>query len=102
MIRATVLGAGIWGTAFAKVLADAGTDVTLWARRPDVVAEIQETGRNTEYLPASMLPPSIRATSDAAEAIDGSRRSSFSPCRRRRCAATSRCGRRCSAPTPRW
>ena len=31
-----VLGAGSWGTAFAKVLADAGGEVTLWARREAV------------------------------------------------------------------
>ena len=30
---AAVLGAGTWGTTFAKVLVDAGNDVTLWARR---------------------------------------------------------------------
>ncbi len=72
MIHATVLGAGNWGTAFAKVLADAGTDVTLWARRPEVAATIRATGRNTEYLPGIALPPSIRVTSDAAEAIEGS------------------------------
>jgi glycerol-3-phosphate dehydrogenase (NAD(P)+) len=71
MIRATVLGAGNWGTAFAKVLADAGTDVTLWARRPSVAAAIRETRLNAEYLPDILLPASIRATSDVAEAIDG-------------------------------
>jgi glycerol-3-phosphate dehydrogenase (NAD(P)+) len=70
MTRATVLGAGSWGTAFAKVLADAGSDVTLWARRPEVAAEIQETRRNAEYHPDLILPSSIRATSDAAEAIE--------------------------------
>jgi glycerol-3-phosphate dehydrogenase (NAD(P)+) len=69
MTRAAVLSAGSWGTAFAKVLADAGGDVTLWARRPEVIAEIEETHRNTEYHPDLLLPSSIRATSDAAEAI---------------------------------
>lgn len=36
MTRAAVLGAGSWGTVFAKVLTDAGSDVTLWARRPEL------------------------------------------------------------------
>ena len=40
--RVAVLGAGSWGTTFAKVLADAGRDVVLWARRPDVAAAITE------------------------------------------------------------
>ena len=35
MTRAAVLGAGSWGTTFAKVLADAGCEVALFARRPD-------------------------------------------------------------------
>jgi glycerol-3-phosphate dehydrogenase (NAD(P)+) len=69
--HASVLGAGSWGTAFAKVLADAGTDVTLWARRPEVAAAIQETRRNAEYLPECHLPERIRATADVGEAITG-------------------------------
>ena len=42
-----MMGAGAWGTALAKVLADAGSDVTLWARRPELAAEINDTHRNT-------------------------------------------------------
>ena len=38
--RVAVLGAGSWGTTFAKVLADAGRDVVLWARRAEVAAAI--------------------------------------------------------------
>lgn len=70
MTRAAVLSAGSWGTAFAKILADAGTEqVTLWARRPAVVEEINASRRNAEYLPDLVLPPQIRATHDAAEAL---------------------------------
>ena len=39
-----VLGAGAWGTAFAKVLAEGGSDVTIWARREAVAAAINEHG----------------------------------------------------------
>ncbi|MGH8861719.1 MAG: 2-dehydropantoate 2-reductase N-terminal domain-containing protein, partial [Jatrophihabitantaceae bacterium] len=35
-MRIAVLGAGSWGTAYSKVLVDAGNDVTLWARRPEI------------------------------------------------------------------
>ncbi|WP_197415694.1 NAD(P)H-dependent glycerol-3-phosphate dehydrogenase [Mycobacterium sp. IS-1742] len=65
------MGSGAWGTALAKVLADAGNSVTLWARRPEVAAEINETHRNSGYLPEVDLPASIRATADAAEALAG-------------------------------
>jgi glycerol-3-phosphate dehydrogenase (NAD(P)+) len=55
----------------AKVLADAGNDVTLWARRPELADEINDTHRNTHYVGDVALPASIRATSDAAAALDG-------------------------------
>lgn len=66
-----VMGAGSWGTALSRVLADAGTEVTLWARRPDIADQINTTRYNPDYLPGAQLPPSIRATSDAAAALDG-------------------------------
>ncbi|MEC3973765.1 NAD(P)H-dependent glycerol-3-phosphate dehydrogenase [Amycolatopsis sp. H20-H5] len=69
--RLTVLGAGSWGTAFAKVLGDAGRDVTMWARRPEVAEEIREGHSNSSYLPGVTLPGRITATSDPAEALDG-------------------------------
>src|SRR6478735_1910987 len=65
------MGAGAWGTALAKVLADAGNDVTLWARRQELADEINDTHRNREYLGDVELPKTIRATSDAAAALAG-------------------------------
>lgn len=64
-----VMGAGAWGTVLAKVLADAGGEVTLWARRAEVANQINSTRCNRDYLPGMQLPPSIRATADAAEAL---------------------------------
>ena len=69
-----VMGAGAWGTALAKVLVDArGPDagVTLWSRRPEVAEEINTTRYNAAYLPGTPLPPGIRSTADAAEALSG-------------------------------
>ncbi|WP_280825232.1 NAD(P)H-dependent glycerol-3-phosphate dehydrogenase [Mycobacterium sp. OTB74] len=71
MVDAAVMGAGAWGTALAKVLADAGNNVTLWARSSDVAKEINHTHRNSRYLGARSLPASIRATSDPTEALAG-------------------------------
>ncbi|MFE4785764.1 2-dehydropantoate 2-reductase N-terminal domain-containing protein, partial [Streptomyces sp. NPDC056716] len=39
-VKAAVFGTGSWGTAFATVLADAGCDVTLWARRPELAEAV--------------------------------------------------------------
>jgi glycerol-3-phosphate dehydrogenase (NAD(P)+) len=70
LIRTAVLGAGSWGTTFAKVLADAGCDVMLHARRPELAAAIAEKGENADYLPGVRLPSKVRATADAGEALE--------------------------------
>ena len=61
MTTVAVLGAGAWGTTFAKVLADGGADVRLWARRDEIAREINETHRNTKYLQRVTLPLSVTA-----------------------------------------
>ncbi|HVU93356.1 MAG TPA: NAD(P)H-dependent glycerol-3-phosphate dehydrogenase [Jatrophihabitans sp.] len=71
MTRVAVFGAGSWGTTFAKVLADAGNDVTVWARRPELAAGINERHSNDAYLPGVVLPPGLTATHDPADAVAG-------------------------------
>jgi glycerol-3-phosphate dehydrogenase (NAD(P)+) len=69
-----VMGAGAWGTALAKVLVEAGgpeAGVILWARRSVVAEQINATRYNPGYLPGALLPPQIRATSNAEEALSG-------------------------------
>jgi glycerol-3-phosphate dehydrogenase (NAD(P)+) len=68
MSKAAVFGAGSWGTAFSLVLADAGHDVTIWGRREDLCAAINDKHMNPDYLPDIALPESIRATHDPSEA----------------------------------
>jgi glycerol-3-phosphate dehydrogenase (NAD(P)+) len=70
MTRVAVLGSGSWGTAFAQLLADAGSDVTIWGRRAELCASINDRHENPDYLPGVSLPESIRATEDAAAALD--------------------------------
>lgn len=70
-VKAAVFGTGSWGTAFAVILADAGCEVTLWGRRAEVAETINTTHTNPDYLPGIALPDSIRATTDAAEALRG-------------------------------
>jgi glycerol-3-phosphate dehydrogenase (NAD(P)+) len=69
--RAAVMGAGSWGTTFAKVLADAGCSVVLWARREEVAASIRDEHTNPDYLPGIRLPDAVTATGDADEALSG-------------------------------
>src|SRR5690606_16305814 len=65
------LGAGSWGTTFAKVLADGGNEVVLWARRASLAEEITLAKRNSDYLPSITLPESLTATSSIEAALDG-------------------------------
>lgn len=68
-----VLGAGSWGTTFAKILADANpaADVRLWARRADVAEQINAEHRNRQYLNDVALPPNIRAGTSVEVAVEG-------------------------------
>jgi glycerol-3-phosphate dehydrogenase (NAD(P)+) len=69
--KVAVIGAGSWGTTFAKILADGGSAVTIWARREDLTEEINTTHRNSDYLRGIALPKNLRATSNMSEAIVG-------------------------------
>jgi glycerol-3-phosphate dehydrogenase (NAD(P)+) len=69
--RVAVIGAGSWGTTFAKILADGGSDVVLWARRDELATEINGTHRNSDYLRGIELPKNVKATSNMADAIVG-------------------------------
>jgi glycerol-3-phosphate dehydrogenase (NAD(P)+) len=69
-VRVTVIGAGSWGTALAR-LAAAHAEVRLWAREPEVVAAVRETGENSIYLPGHSLPSGVECTGDLAEALAG-------------------------------
>ncbi|PKQ26578.1 MAG: glycerol-3-phosphate acyltransferase [Actinobacteria bacterium HGW-Actinobacteria-4] len=66
---AAVLGTGAWGTTFAAVLADGGTDVSLWGRDAEVAAQINTAHRNEGFLPGIDLPASVKATTDIREAL---------------------------------
>jgi glycerol-3-phosphate dehydrogenase (NAD(P)+) len=70
-VRAAVFSAGSWGTAVAKILADAGTDVIVHARRSEIADAINTTHRNPGYFPDVELPATLTATTDPATALDG-------------------------------
>ncbi len=84
--RIAVLGAGSWGTTFAKVLVDAGRDVVLWARRDGVARSINGDRVNPDYLPGIELPAACGPPPTSTRRLPARRRS------RLRCPA-SRCGR---------
>lgn len=71
MARIAVMGAGSWGTAVGKVLADAGSEVVMWARREEVADDINANHCNGKYLPGVVLPSAVSASTDPAQVLDG-------------------------------
>ena len=67
-MNVTVLGAGSWGTTLAS-LTTAHNPTVLWARNPDVAAEVNGEHTNSAYLPAARLPRRLRCTADMEEAV---------------------------------
>jgi len=66
-----VLNAGGWGTALSVLLARAGHQVWLWARRPELAAAITITRENAAYLPGVRLPEQVSSTADLDAAMAG-------------------------------
>ncbi|WP_226579363.1 NAD(P)H-dependent glycerol-3-phosphate dehydrogenase [Halobacillus litoralis] len=71
MGKVAVLGAGSWGTALAIVLADNHNDVHIWAHRESLAEEINRTHKNEKYLEGIEIPPSIQASHNLADVVDG-------------------------------
>jgi glycerol-3-phosphate dehydrogenase (NAD(P)+) len=67
--KVAVIGAGGWGIALAKILADVGGSVTLWCHGADSYRELQERRESAAYLPGIVLPPNVRITQSPAEAV---------------------------------
>lgn len=67
-LKIGVLGGGSWGTTVASLVAR-NTPVTLWARNPDTVAEINSRHSNETYLPGAKLPENLRATTDIMDVV---------------------------------
>jgi glycerol-3-phosphate dehydrogenase (NAD(P)+) len=65
------LGAGAWGTAVAKVLADKGEEVTLWAYEKETVDDINRNHINSRFLPEVSLPESLGASTDITGVVEG-------------------------------
>ncbi|MDP3908435.1 NAD(P)H-dependent glycerol-3-phosphate dehydrogenase [Novosphingobium sp.] len=62
-----VIGAGAWGTALAQSMASDGSAVLIWAREPELVAEINAQHTNSLFLPNASLARSIAATNQIGD-----------------------------------
>lgn len=70
LMNVTVIGAGAWGSALAKLLHENGNAVTVW----DIDSELLESlrqGRSDRYLPGVELPTDWRVEPDWDKAVRG-------------------------------
>lgn len=66
-----VIGAGGWGIALAKLLADKGESVTLWCHGADSYRELKAQRESSIYLPGVALPDRVAVTAALADAVGG-------------------------------
>src|SRR5262249_32520640 len=64
-----IIGAGGWGIALAKLLADKGEQVTLWCHGAGGFRELQENRESRTYLAGVVLPSSIKFTRSIEAAV---------------------------------
>ena len=69
-LKVGLLGGGSWGTTVAS-LVSRNAPVTLWARNPATVEEINTHHSNSTYLPGAKLPVKLKASNDIAETVSG-------------------------------
>src|SRR5437870_4544453 len=67
--RVAVIGAGAWGTTLARLLADTGLHVRLWAYEREVVEAIRHKHENTLFLPGVRLPTAVVLAGEDVELV---------------------------------
>src|SRR5690606_13292945 len=68
-LKATIIGAGSWGTALAVVLESNGHDVIIWAREQEIADNINTNNHNPTYLPDLNIPPAIKCSTNIADCL---------------------------------
>jgi glycerol-3-phosphate dehydrogenase (NAD(P)+) len=67
-LKASVIGGGSWGSAFARYLGSIGLPTLLWIREEDILREAVKKRENTTFLPGFRFPESVSFTDDLREA----------------------------------
>ena len=69
-LKVGVLGGGSWGTTVASLVCK-NAPVSMWARDPATVDEINNSHTNEKYLPGASLSPSLEASNSIEEIVTG-------------------------------
>ena len=65
--KASVIGAGSWGTAISMLLAEKAEQVLIWGRDPKVIHDLNHKRVNRQYLPREEVPGNVTATTEFAD-----------------------------------
>lgn len=68
--RIGVAGAGSWGTALAKLLADKGFGIDLWVFEPEIRDHMAKERENRVFLPGVKLPENIVPSTDIQAVVN--------------------------------
>lgn len=71
MAEVSVIGAGSWGMAIAKVLETNGHEVTVWSHREEEAKRLAKKRENEAKLPGVKLSERTRFTWDLEQAVSG-------------------------------
>ena len=66
-MNTSVIGAGSWGSAFARYLGSIGLPTMLWIREEDIYTQALMTRENSTFLPGFRFPEPVRFTDDLRE-----------------------------------
>ena len=70
-MNVALIGSGSWGTAVAGLAAARAERVIMWAHSEQTAAGINGEHRNPRYLVDYVLPENVVATTNLAQALDG-------------------------------
>lgn len=68
-MKVTILGAGGWGTALARLLCLSQHEVTIWGHNPVHLEQFRKSCINERYLPGIQLPRSVNFDDDIGHSI---------------------------------
>lgn len=71
MGHCAVLGAGAWGTALSRVMAERTSKVMLWTWQPEHAERMAKERENREFFPEFSLPEAVIPTASFEEALTG-------------------------------
>lgn len=70
MMKIGVIGAGSWGIALSKVLANNGHEAIVWSIVEDEIKMLKEKHEHIDKLPGVLLPETVTFTTELQEAIE--------------------------------